>query len=158
MINFPLVFKIGTLLLSILFYLVSLVLPCYYMHHDLEGIYGFVCLIFGWMVFFYDPVFIIPWFSNFLFLLCIPFAFFRISGYIVIPICLVAICMAIPAFFVTALPMNEVGGISAVTIDSGTYLWFISYITLLVSLCIPAKWQRRINSSLETIPDINEIP
>lgn len=158
MINIPLVFKIGLLLLAILFYLVSLILPCYYMEHDLEGIYGFFCLIFGWMVFFYDPVFIIPWLSNFLFILCIPFAFFRISGYIVIPICLAAIGMAIPAFFVTALPMNEVGGISPVKLNAGAYIWFIAYITLFFSLCIPAKWQRRINLLKESEPDVSLIP
>ena len=108
--------------------------------------------------FFYDPVFIIPWLSNFLFLLCIPFAFFRISGYIVIPIAFIAIIMAIPAFFVTALPMNEVGGVSEVTLDAGIYIWFLAYLTLFVSLCIPAKWQRRVKSHSESEPDINSIP
>lgn len=66
--------------------------------------------------------------------------------------------MGIPAFFVTALPMNEAGGISPVTLDAGIYIWFISYITLLISLCIPAKWRRKNVIKQEPLPDVNEIP
>ena len=66
--------------------------------------------------------------------------------------------MAIPAFFVTALPMNEVGGISNVEIKAGVYVWFIAYVTLFASLCIPAKWKRNTQPIPEPQPDINTIP
>lgn len=150
--------KLGLVGLAVLFYLISVVSPAYYQIAPKDTIHGFECLLLGWLSLFYNPINLLPWFSNFFFLACIPMGFFRITGFIAIPIGVAAIIMAIPALFIFQLMYNENGMITSVDILYGTYIWLLSYFLLFASLLIPARWNRQPKPIPEPEPDINTIP
>lgn len=143
---------------SVLLYLISLVSDAYYQVTPKDTIQGFECLLLGWLSIFYNPLIFLPWLSNFLYLACIPIGFFRVPGFIAIPISFIGIMMALPALFVFQLMYNEAGMITSVDILYGTFIWFLSHILLFISLLIPAQWKNHTKNIPEPQPDINTMP
>lgn len=156
--NILLAIKLGFIALSILFYLIALVAEVYYQTIPNDTMHGFECLLIGWLAFFIDWGLFFAWFSNLMFFASLIMSFWRISGFIAIPIMGIAILLTIPAFTLSELMYNEAGMMTPVEVKYGVYIWMFSYITLFVGLFIPATWKKKIDPLPESQTPINEIP
>ncbi|KAA0210569.1 MAG: hypothetical protein OZ913_00455 [Ignavibacteriaceae bacterium] len=136
-------FKLGFIALSVLLYLISLLLPVFVGISETVSYSGFSCLFMGWFSFSMGIIYTLPYLTNFVYFLSIPFGLFKLTTYIAIPLMVIVLITAFPAFTITQMITDETGRMVTVTAGSGMYVWYLSYVIFLFSLFIP-NYRRKV--------------
>ena len=140
--NILLILKLSIVALSGILYIIALALPAFISNTG-EGMYeGILCLIMGWMSFTLGSIPFLAYMTNLFYFASIPLGFFRTTTYIAIPLMVIALVMAFPAFTINEMIANEGGSMIEVTSGSGMYIWYLSYVFLFISLFIPGRWKK----------------
>lgn len=129
-------------LVSVLFYLISLFSLAYVGSQSDNSWYGFMCLGFGWMSLILNPPAFFAWLANFPFFVNVFMVLFskrtwsRIVTFI---IAIFTLLLAVGALDVTELMRDEGGHTEPATFGTGLYLWIFSIIIIVVAAALPGQ-------------------
>jgi len=119
-----------------LVFIFSCTLPVYITESDGEydGIYA---LLVGWIQVIHNPVFLVCWFANILYIVSMICGFFRRLYIFNILVCVVALFFCLMAFLPETIMTDEAGGISKIKSGLGIYVWIFAMMLMMIRAMIP---------------------
>jgi len=129
-------------LVSVLFYVVACCLIAFKDTAAEGGLYGIICLLFGWLSFTSGFAAFVAWLANFPYFINVVLVLIskKTSVRIVTTmLAVISLFLSFGAFGISEVMKDEGGTMQPVSFGPGLFLWIISFIIMIIAAVLPAE-------------------